>query len=236
MRDSRQAASPSITSDTSPWPVAAQQAGRDRRARAGRAVHHDRGAGRNLGQPAGQFGERDVQGAVAGARGALAGVAHVQYDRRPVPAERLAQVACRQAARLVHLAQPASRSRPRPAVAQSRQPDLDKPRRARREPGVKRDCWPRLYGRQQPWRRRVAGSGAMPLTGGWRFRRTVGADQPVSPSMSGKEDVPYFAGGVEDQYVPGGRVGPPPSQDSVQDQARQPPPRSPPGSGPVPRT
>jgi hypothetical protein len=68
----------------------------------------------------------------------------------------------------------------------------------------------------QPRCRRVAGSGAMPLTGGWRFRRTVARISLCPPSMSGEEDVPYFAGGVEDQHVPGGRVGPPPAQRGVQ--------------------
>ena len=39
--------------------------------------------------------------------------------------------------------------------------------------------------------------------------------------MSGEEDAADFAGGVEDQHVPGGRVGPPPAQRGVQGQARQ---------------
>ena len=38
-------------------------------------------------------------------------------------------------------------------------------------------------------------------------------------SMFCEEDAAYFAGGVEDQHVPGGGVGPPPPQGSVQDQA-----------------
>ena len=74
----------------------------------------------------------------------------------------------------------ASRSRPRPAVARSRQPDLDKPRRARRQPSAQRRRWPGIYGHQQSQPGRVAGSGVMPLTGGWRLRRTADADQPVT--------------------------------------------------------
>ena len=56
----------------------------------------------DFGQAPGQLGERDVQGPGDDAFCALAGVAHVEQHRRPVPAERLAQVAGRQAARLVH--------------------------------------------------------------------------------------------------------------------------------------
>jgi hypothetical protein len=35
------------------------------------------------------------------------------------------------------------------------------------------------------------------------------------------EDLPHLAGGVIDEHVPGGRVGPPPAQAGIQDQAEQ---------------
>jgi hypothetical protein len=45
----------------------------------------------------------------------------------------------------------------------------------------------------------------------------------LAPSLflvTGEDDVPDLAGGAEDQHVPGGGVGPPPGQRSVQDQAQ----------------
>src|ERR1039457_5756154 len=97
MRDSRQAASPPIRSDTSWWP--------ERRSRLA-AIEERVPAAQytTTGVPVCTSGGRDVQGAVDGACGALAGVAHVQEDRRLVPADRLSQVAGCQAAGLVHLA------------------------------------------------------------------------------------------------------------------------------------
>lgn len=60
--------------------------------------------------------------------------------------------------------------------------------------------------------------GAVPLAGlaVWLGRRRGLAR---SVSVLGEEDVPCCAGGVADQYVPGGRVGLPSSRPGVQDQA-----------------
>jgi hypothetical protein len=61
----------------------AQQARRDGRAGAARAVDDDRVAVWHLGEAAGQFGERDMPGAVNAGLSELAGVADVQHHRRP---------------------------------------------------------------------------------------------------------------------------------------------------------